>query len=221
MLYIDDLYICLSDNTPVLSKITIHIENGQICALLGHNGSGKSTLASVLIGNPKYKVTNGGIIYNGNDLLAMSMNQRAINGIFLAFQHPINIPGVITINFLKTLINNMYLQLGIPSLSTPELLKLIHDTADVLKIDNSLLYRPFNDDFSGGEKKLLEILQMFILNPSLVILDELDSGMDKTTIDRVFKQIRNFIDKNKILIIITHNNLILDYLKPDIIYTLP
>src|SRR5204862_585331 len=163
---------------PILRGIDLRLDVGQVHAVMGPNGSGKSTLAQVLAGNPAYEVTGGSITYKGQDLLEMEPEERAHEGVFLAFQYPVEIPGVNTMYFLKAALNEIRKAKGLPELDAVDFLKLVKERMKVLELDQSLLNRPVNEGFSGGEKKRNEIFQMALLEPRLAILDETDSGLD-------------------------------------------
>ena len=204
------------ENKEILKNLNLSLEKGKVYALMGPNGSGKSTLANVLMGNPKYKVTSGEILFNGKDITKISVSEKAKLGIFLSFQYPQEIEGITISNFLRTAYNS----LNEKNIAPIDFIKLIKEKSKELNIDEKLLRRHLNDGFSGGEKKKIEILQMLILNPKLVVLDETDSGLDIDSLKTLSKGINNFISKDKTILIITHYRRILDHIKPDKIFVM-
>jgi Fe-S cluster assembly ATP-binding protein len=187
---------------------------------MGPNGSGKSTLAYVLAGKEGYEVKAGSITWNGEDLLAMDASERAVAGVFLAFQYPMEIPGVATMTFLRTAVNAVRKARGEPELSTPDFLRLVRDKAASLKIDAEMLRRPLNVGFSGGEKKRNEILQMALLEPSLCVLDETDSGLDIDAVRVVAEGVNALRSQKRAMLVITHYQRLLDYIVPDRVHVL-
>jgi Fe-S cluster assembly ATP-binding protein len=187
---------------------------------MGPNGSGKSTLAYVLAGKEGYEVKAGSITWNGEDLLAMDASARAVAGVFLAFQYPMEIPGVATMTFLRTAVNAVRKARGEPELSTPDFLRLVRDKAASLKIDAEMLRRPLNVGFSGGEKKRNEILQMALLEPSLCVLDETDSGLDIDAVRVVAEGVNALRSQKRAMLVITHYQRLLDYIVPDRVHVL-
>ena len=200
-----------ADGKNILENINLKLEKGKIYVIMGPNGSGKSTLANVLMGNPKYKVTRGKILFNGNDITNISADERAKKGIFLSMQNPIEVPGVIASTFLRTASNR-------EKISLLDFKKILEKKSDELNINKEFLSRYINENLSGGERKKMEILQMLILNPKLAILDEIDSGLDMDSLKLVANMVKKFMDKNKTLILITHYMRILDYLNLDKIF---
>jgi len=190
----------------------MQIEKGKIYAIMGSNGSGKSTLAQVIMGNPEYKVTEGAIKFEGKDILKMSVDQRAKNGIFLAFQYPLEIPGVSMSNFLRLAYNSTHEKMNVYNFR-----QLLREKMKLLKIHESFIDRNLNEGFSGGEKKKIEVLQMAILNPKLVILDETDSGLDVDALKTVFMGIQKIKQgsPDMTVIVISHYNKVFKYMKPD------
>jgi Fe-S cluster assembly ATP-binding protein len=208
------------DETPILQGIDFSMNPGEVHAIMGPNGSGKSTLANVLARKPGYTVTAGSIHYQGEDLLPWSPEEAAWKGIFLGFQYPTAIPGVSNLQFLKSAVNATRQAQGKPLLDAIDFLNFIKAEATSLEIPLELLYRPINDGFSGGEKKRNEILQMALLEPTLAILDETDSGLDIDALKIVAKGVNNLRAKNRSILLITHYQRLLDYIEPDFVHVL-
>lgn len=219
MLSIKDLQARIGDK-EILNGINLEIKPGEVHAIMGPNGSGKSTLASVLSGREEYEVTGGSVTFNGKDLLEMDADVRAKEGIFLAFQYPVEIPGVSTTNFLKTALNEIRKYRGQDSLDAVSFLKLMKEKMKVVNIDQSLLSRALNEGFSGGEKKRNEIFQMAMLEPQLAILDETDSGLDIDALRIVANGVNTLRSKDKAIIVVTHYQRLLDYIIPDFVHVL-
>ena len=207
------------DSKKILEGFNLKIKQGEVHAIMGPNGSGKSTLANVLAGKNGYEV-NGKVLYEGKDLLALSIEERAQKGLFLAFQYPLEIPGVNTNNFLKTSLNTIRKIKGLKELDSLDFLKLVKEKSKKLKIEEKILSRQLNVGFSGGEKKKNEILQMTILEPRLAILDETDSGLDIDALKIVSDGVNSLRSKNRSFLIITHYQRLLDYIKPDFVHVL-
>jgi Fe-S cluster assembly ATP-binding protein len=204
----------------ILRGIDLSIGAGEVHAIMGPNGSGKSTLAHVLSGRENYQVTDGEILYDGKNLLRMSPEERAREGVFLAFQYPVEIPGVSTTYFLKAALNAMRKHRGLEELDAMEFLSLIKEKMKLVEMDQSLLNRPLNEGFSGGEKKRNEILQMAVLDPKLAILDETDSGLDIDALRIVAGGVNALRQKDRAMIVITHYQRLLNYIVPDFIHVL-
>jgi Fe-S cluster assembly ATP-binding protein len=219
MLEIKNLHVDVDDR-EILKGLDLKLPAGQVHAIMGPNGSGKSTLAYVLAGKGGYEVKTGSITWNGEDLLAMDPSERAASGVFLAFQYPMEIPGVATMTFLRTAVNAVKKARGEPELSTPDFLKLVRAKAALLKIDAEMLRRPLNVGFSGGEKKRNEILQMALLEPSLCVLDETDSGLDIDAVRVVAEGVNALRSPKRAMLVITHYQRLLDYIVPDRVHVL-
>lgn len=207
-------------NKEILRGIDLTVRSGEVHAIMGPNGSGKSTLAHVLAGRENYQVTEGEVIYQGQDLLSMSPEIRAREGIFLAFQYPVEIPGVSTTYFLKAALNAIRKHRGMEELDAMEFLALIKDKMKVVEMDQALINRPLNEGFSGGEKKRNEILQMAVLAPKLALLDETDSGLDIDALRIVAGGVNALRGKDRAMIVITHYQRLLDYIVPDFVHVL-
>ena len=219
LLEVKNLHVEVADR-KILNGLTLAVENGQVAAIMGPNGSGKSTLAYVLAGKPGYVVTEGQVLFSGEDVLAMDTDTRAAKGLFLAFQYPMEIPGVATMTFLRTAVNAQRKHRGQGDLSTPEFMKRVRDTAAVLGIDMEMLRRAVNVGFSGGEKKRNEILQMAMLEPKLAVLDETDSGLDIDALKVVADGVNRLRSPERAMIVITHYQRLLNYIVPDVVHVL-
>lgn len=219
MLSINDLKVSIGDK-EILKGIDLDIKAGEVHAIMGPNGSGKSTLAQVIAGREEYQVTSGTITYNNKDLLEMEVDDRARAGIFLAFQYPIEIPGVTTAHFLKSTINAIRKGRGQEELNAVELLKLMRSKIKELGMDEALLKRALNEGFSGGEKKKNEVLQMAVLDPQLCILDETDSGLDIDALRIVADGVNALREEKRAFLIVTHYQRLLDYIIPDFVHVL-
>jgi Fe-S cluster assembly ATP-binding protein len=204
----------------ILRGIDLHVEAGEVHAIMGPNGSGKSTLAHVLSGRENYEVTAGTVRYRGKDLLAMSPELRAREGIFLAFQYPVEIPGISTSFFLKAALNAVRKHRGLEELDAMEFLALMKDKMQLVEMDPVLTQRPLNEGFSGGEKKRNEILQMAVLDPALAVLDETDSGLDIDALRVVANGVNALRRKDRAMIVITHYQRLLNYITPDFVHVL-
>jgi Fe-S cluster assembly ATP-binding protein len=208
------------EGKEILRGIDLEVNAGEVHAIMGPNGSGKSTLSYVLAGRQGYEVTEGSVTYRGEDLLALEPNERAARGLFLAFQYPTEIPGVVTMQFLKVALNAQRKARGEPELSTPDFMRLVRDRASKLRIDVDMLKRPVNVGFSGGEKKRAEILQMAVLEPSLCILDETDSGLDIDALRIVADGVNALRSPDRAMVVITHYQRLLQYIVPDRVHVL-
>ena len=205
---------------PILNGVDLTIDVGEVHAIMGPNGSGKSTLSYILSGREGYEITEGEIIYNGLDILDMAADERARQGIFLAFQYPVEIPGVAGLTFLKTAANAIRVHRGIDELDAMDFLKFVRSKASSLDISDSMLKRAVNEGFSGGEKKRMEILQMAVLEPYLAILDETDSGLDIDALKVVSDGVNNLRNDKRSILLITHYQRLLDYIIPDKVHVL-
>lgn len=219
MLKIENLYVSIEEK-PLLKGINLHVKSGEIHAIMGPNGSGKSTLSLVIAGKKEFKVTNGNIFFEGEDIIYLSPEARAHLGIFLSFQYPIEISGVSVTNFIRTSINSLRKARGLKDMPINDMLKTIRKKLDTFKIDKNILSRSLNQGFSGGEKKRNEIFQMAMLSPKLSILDETDSGLDIDALRTISKGINAFKSKKNALLIITHYYRILKYISPDFVHIL-
>src|SRR5688500_6427303 len=219
MLQIQDLHASVAGN-QILRGVDLTVSAGEVHAIMGPNGSGKSTLAHVLAGRPGYTVTQGQVLYKGRDLLAMSPEERAREGVFLAFQYPVEIPGVSNIYFLKAAVNAVRKHRGQPELDAMDFLALVKEKSKVVDIDEALVKRPVNEGFSGGEKKRNEIFQMAILDPALAILDETDSGLDIDALKSVAAGVHQLRSPERAMIVVTHYQRLLDYIVPDFVHVL-
>src|SRR6478736_7858711 len=221
MLEIKNLRVKLADEDKlILNGLSLEVPKGQVHAIMGPNGSGKSTLAYVLAGREGYEVTDGEVLWNGEDLLAMEPDERAAKGVFLAFHYPMEIPGVATMTFLRTALNAVRKRRGEKELTTPELLKRVREEAKALGISDEILRRPLNVGFSGGEKKRMEILQMAVLAPTLCVLDETDSGLDIDALRIVAEGVNALRDKSRGFLVITHYQRLLDHIVPDTVHVM-
>ena len=219
MLSIKNLHASV-EGKQILKGINLEVNAGEVHAIMGPNGSGKSTLASVLAGREEYEVTEGSVEFLGKDILELSPEDRAREGLFLAFQYPVEIPGVSTNNFIKTALNEKRKYHGQPPLDAASFMKLVREKTKLVEIDKSLLTRSINEGFSGGEKKKNEIFQMAMLEPVLTILDETDSGLDIDALRIVASGVNKLRDENRAIIVITHYQRLLDYLQPDFVHVL-
>ncbi len=219
MLEVKNLHASIAGK-EILKGIDLTIKDGEIHAIMGPNGSGKSTLSAVLVGNPQYEVTEGSAIFNGNDLLQMSPENRAHEGLFLSFQYPVEIPGVSMTNFMRAAINEKRKYHGLDPLSAGDFLKLMKEKRKIVELDSKLSNRSVNEGFSGGEKKRNEIFQMAMLEPKLSILDETDSGLDVDALRIVAEGVNKLKTPETSVIVITHYDRLLDLIKPDVVHVL-
>ncbi|MBK6914541.1 MAG: Fe-S cluster assembly ATPase SufC [Ignavibacteriales bacterium] len=219
LLEIKNLHANVEGN-EILKGINLKINAGEVHAIMGPNGSGKSTLASVLAGKEEYEVTSGEVLYNGKNLLELSPEDRAREGVFLAFQYPVEIPGVSNTNLLKTAVNEVRKYRGEEQLDAMEFLALLKEKSRLVELDSKFLSRAVNEGFSGGEKKRNEIFQMAVLNPKLAILDETDSGLDIDALRIVANGVNKLKAKDNATILVTHYQRLLDYIIPDFVHVL-
>jgi len=219
MLKIENLHAKVGDK-EILKGIDLEVKPGEVHAIMGPNGSGKSTLSNVLVGHPGYTVTQGNVTFLGHDLLALPAEDRSHMGVFLSFQYPVEIPGVSMTNFMRTAINEKRKYHGQPPLSSQEFLKLLKAKRELVQFDSRFLNRSVNQGFSGGEKKRNEIFQMAMLEPRLSILDETDSGLDIDALRIVSQGVNSLRNDKDSVIVITHYQRLLDYIKPDVVHVL-
>ncbi len=219
MLEINNLHVTVDDK-KILNGLDLVVNAGEVHAIMGPNGSGKSTLAHVLAGKADYEITEGEVLLDGENILEMEPDERAAKGLFLAFQYPMEIPGVASMTFLRTAMNAQRKKRGEPELSTPEFMKRVREAAAKLEIDPDMLRRGVNVGFSGGEKKRNEILQMALLEPRLCVLDETDSGLDIDALKIVADGVNRLRSPARSMVVITHYQRLLDHIVPDIVHVL-
>jgi len=219
MLQIKDLHVSI-DGKEILKGIDLEVKTGEVHAIMGPNGSGKSTLAAALAGRELFEITNGSVIYNGENLLEMSPEDRARKGLFLGFQYPVEIPGVSIVNFMKTAMNELRKYRGLEPISASDFLKHMRDKKELVGITANMANRSVNEGFSGGEKKKNEIFQMAMLEPTLAILDETDSGLDIDALKIVANGVNKLRRNDNATIIITHYQRLLEYIIPDFVHVL-
>ena len=219
MLKIENLHVSIEDKS-ILNGLNLEVNPGEVHAIMGPNGSGKSTLSAVIAGNEDYEVTKGNIFYKDENIEDLSAEERAHKGIFMSFQYPVEIPGVTVTNFIKTAINSNLKARGLKEMPANEMLKNIREKAALLEIDSKFLSRSLNEGFSGGEKKRNEIFQMAMLNPTLAILDETDSGLDIDALRIVANGVNKLRNENNAIIVITHYQRLLDHIIPDYVHVL-
>ena len=220
MLSIKDLKASIEDGTQILKGINLEVKAGEVHAIMGPNGSGKSTLSKVIAGHPAYHVDGGSVTLDGKDLLQMEINERANSGLFISTQYPTEIPGVNNVEFLKMALNSKRAFLGLPEIGEAEFKKLIDEKMELLEMDERYRDRGVNEGYSGGEKKRNEILQMAILDPKVSLLDETDSGLDIDALRIVAGGINHIMGPDKAVILVTHYQRLLDYIKPDFVHVL-
>jgi len=219
MLKIENLHVSVEDK-EILKGVSLEVKKGEIHAIMGPNGSGKSTLSSVIAGNEDYEVTKGNIYFNNENIADLSAEERAHKGIFMSFQYPVEIPGITVTNFIKTAINSNLKARGLKEMPANEMLKKIREKANLLEIDSRFLSRSLNEGFSGGEKKRNEIFQMAMLEPTLAILDETDSGLDIDALRIVASGVNKLKNKDNATVVITHYQRLLDHIIPDYVHVL-
>jgi len=219
MLQIRNLHTAI-EGKPILKGISLDVNAGEVHAIMGPNGSGKSTLANVLAGREGYEVTGGEVLFKGTDLLALAPEERAREGIFLAFQYPVEIPGVSNVYFLKAALNAARKHRGLPEVDAMDFLALVRGKMQMMEMKDEMLYRSVNEGFSGGEKKRNEILQMAVLEPTLAILDETDSGLDIDALKVVANGVNTLRGPERAMIMVTHYQRLLDYIVPDFVHVL-
>jgi Fe-S cluster assembly ATP-binding protein len=221
MLELKNLHVKLAhEDKTILKGLSLTVPKGEVHAIMGPNGSGKSTLAYVLAGRSDYEIVEGDILWNGESLLAMPPDERAAKGVFLAFQYPMEIPGVATMTFLRTAVNAVRKKRGEKEYTTPEFLKRVRQEAAALSVAEDMLKRPLNAGFSGGEKKRMEILQMSLLEPSLCVLDETDSGLDIDALRVVSEGVNKLRSPDRAMLVITHYQRLLNYIVPDKVHVM-
>jgi Fe-S cluster assembly ATP-binding protein len=219
MLSIENLHVSIADK-PILNGLSLEVPAGEVHAIMGPNGAGKSTLSYTLAGRDGYEPTQGAITLDGEDLTALEPNERAARGLFLSFQYPLEIPGVPALTFVRTALNAQRRARGEPEITAPEFLKKVREKAKELRIDMEMLKRPLNVGFSGGEKKRMEVLQMALLEPRLLILDETDSGLDIDALRIVSEGVNALRSPERSMLVITHYQRLLDYIRPDKVHVL-
>lgn len=219
MIEIKNLHVSVGDR-QILKGLTLTVKDGEVAAIMGPNGTGKSTLSYVIAGREGYDVTQGEVLLNGENILDLDPHERAARGLFLAFQYPVEIPGVATMQFLKATLNAQRRSRGEPELQTPDLMKRVRDAAAKLGVSQEMLRRPLNSGFSGGEKKRMEILQMALLEPSVGILDETDSGLDIDALRVVSEGVNALRSPQRCFLVITHYQRLLDYIRPDSVHVM-
>lgn len=219
MLKIENLHASVEDKA-ILKGLNLEVKPGEVHAIMGPNGAGKSTLSSVIAGREEYEVTDGAILFEGEDIIELEADERAHKGIFMSFQYPVEIPGVTVTNFMKTAINETRKAQGLEEMPANEMLKKIREKSELLEIDRKFLSRSLNEGFSGGEKKRNEIFQMAMLEPKLAILDETDSGLDIDALKIVANGVNKLKSADNAVILITHYQRLLDYIVPDFVHVL-
>lgn len=219
LLDIKDLHAEINGK-EILKGLNLTVRKGEVHAIMGPNGSGKSTLSSVLVGNPAFEVTEGTVIYQGKDLLSLSPEDRSREGLFLSFQYPVEIPGVSMVNFMRASVNAHREYKGEEPVSATDFLKLMREKREIVELDSKLMSRSVNEGFSGGEKKRNEIFQLAMLEPTLAILDETDSGLDIDALRIVANGVNKLKSAENAIIVITHYQRLLEYIKPDIVHVL-
>ncbi len=217
MLEVKNLSVSI-EGKQILDRLSLKVETGQVAAIMGPNGSGKSTLSYVMAGKEDYEVTGGDVLLDGESLLSLEPYERARKGLFLAFQYPVEIPGVATMTFLKAALNSQRRARGESDVTTPDFMRMVRSAAQSLKVDPDMLKRPVNVGFSGGEKKRIEILQMSMLKPRFAVLDETDSGLDIDALRIVSEGVNALRDPERSFLVITHYQRLLDHITPDVVH---
>ena len=220
MLQINNLHARIEDGAEILKGINLEIKPGEVHAIMGPNGAGKSTLSSVIAGREDYEITEGEILFEGEDIVEDAPEERAQKGIFMSFQYPVEIPGVSVTNFIRTAINETRKANGLEEMPTKDMMALIKEKSELLGIKKDFLSRSLNEGFSGGEKKRNEIFQMLMLNPKLAILDETDSGLDIDALRIVSEGVNTFKNEGNAVLLITHYQRLLNYIQPDFVHVL-
>ncbi len=224
MLTINNLQVTIQDEKQqtksILRGVNLNIKPGEVHAIMGPNGSGKSTLANVLAGREDYQITDGSVLLNGEDLLSLAPEERAARGLFLAFQYPTEIPGVNNMYFLRTALNSLRRQKDLPPLDAADFLLIVKNKLKQVGLNEAFLHRAVNEGFSGGEKKRNEVLQMLMLEPSFIILDETDSGLDIDALQMVGNAVNSLRNANRSILVVTHYQRLLDYIQPDVIHVM-
>ncbi|NND60528.1 MAG: Fe-S cluster assembly ATPase SufC [Gammaproteobacteria bacterium] len=220
MISIRNLHATADDGKEILRGIDLDIPAGEVHAIMGPNGSGKSTLAQIIAGRDEFEVTQGEIVYRGKDLLGLEPEERAREGVFLAFQYPVEIPGVNNIYLLKAALNAKLKHHGQPELDAFEFLQMVREKTRIMQMDESFLNRGVNEDFSGGEKKRNEVLQMLVLEPTFAVLDETDSGLDIDALRVVADGVNSLRSDDRAMLLVTHYQRLLDYIEPDVVHVL-
>ena len=219
MLEVKNLTVSIGDR-KILDDLSLTVKDGEVAAIMGPNGTGKSTLSYVIAGKPEYEIESGEVLLDGENILKMGADERAAKGVFLAFQYPVEIPGVATMTFLKAALNAQRRQRGEPEMTTPAFAKKVREAAELLGIKNEILKRPLNVGFSGGEKKRMDILQMALLEPNMAILDETDSGLDIDAIRIVAEGVNKLRTAKRSFLLITHYQRLLNYIVPDTVHVM-
>ncbi|MEM1054060.1 MAG: Fe-S cluster assembly ATPase SufC [Bacteroidota bacterium] len=220
LLSVQNLHAQVEDGPEILHGLSLEVNPGEVHAIMGPNGSGKSTLGYVLAGRDDYEVTDGSVTFKGEDLLEMGPEERTRDGLFLAFQYPVELPGVSTMQFLRTAVNSIREHKGEPEMPVGDFLKLMREKADFVNLDHKLMQRAVNEGFSGGEKKRAEIFQMAMLDPQLAVLDETDSGLDIDALRIVSDGVNKLRSQDRSFIVITHYQRLLEYIVPDYVHVL-
>ncbi len=219
MLTIENLHVCVEE-TEILKGLSLEIPEGEVHAIMGPNGSGKSTLSHTIAGRDDYEVTLGSVLLDGDDILSLDPDERAARGVFLSFQHPMEIPGVATMNFIRTALNAQRVARGEDEMSAADFLRACREKAKLVGLSDEKLKRPFNVGFSGGEKKRMEMLQMALFEPRVCIMDETDSGLDIDALKMVGEVVNTLRDGRRSFLVITHYQRLLDYIRPDKVHVL-